>query len=301
MPKSTKAREEAIDKSTTRGARPTTVLVVDDDDRDLRKAAQLLETLGMTVFTARSTVEALQVAGSKRMEVAVVDWLLGERDDGITLGQRLQRDHGVPFILLSRYLDTEATGRAYRLGAADALDKPFRPDRLLAAVRLALGHRQSPTAGVRSTDRGADSVPLRLAKIALKACHSEKDPNTETAVADAAGISTSVFQRDCHACGVKPSSLRDLIRLLWANAMAGRDDSTLRSHIGSLDPRTVKRLFQRSGLPIDARFMALRTFFFTQRLIPTTTECLRELVHVAANDPMFFVELVDDKTGTEDR
>lgn len=301
MPKAKKARDKARRESLTQGRRSTTVLVVDDSNSDLRKAGKLLETFRMIVLTAGSTTEAFQAAGSTRIDVAVVDWLLGDHDDGIALGQSLRRDYGIPFILFSRYLDTEATGRAYKLGAADVLDKPIRPGRLLAAVRLALGHRQHLPSTIegRSIGRGADSVSMRLAMISLKACHSERDPRTEPDVAAAAGISTSVYQRDCHECGVKPSALRDLVRLLWANAMAGRDGSTLRSHLGTCDPRTCRRLFERAGVPIDSRTIAPREFFVVQRLVPSDNECLRDLAHLVANDPLFFVDFESDEQSRQ--
>jgi len=295
------ASQNVQDAPPARGHGLAAVLVVDDSKSDRRKAAKLLETFRMTVVTARSTAEALQCVESTRVDVALIDWLLGDREDGIALGQSLRRDHGIPFVLYSRYLDTETTGRAYKLDAADVIDKPVRPGRLLAAVRCAFGqlqHRPS-TAEARSTRRGADSVSLRVAKIALRACHSDGDPRTEPDVAAAAGISTSVYQRDCHECGIKPRALRDLIRLLRANAMAGRDGSTLRSHLGTCDPRTRRRLFERAGVPIGSHFIALREFFVVQRLVPTDNECVRDLAHLAANDPLFFVEPKEAETGTK--
>lgn len=134
--------------------------------------------------------------------------------------------------------------------------------------------------------------------MALLACHAEDDPKTEPDVADAAAVSTSVFRRDCHECNVEPIDARDLIRLLRANGPARRFPS--RSHLVTLEPRTVTRIFERTGLPIDSRFIPLRTFFLTQRLMPTTKECLRELIHLAASDPLFLIEPDNELTGTED-
>lgn len=279
------------------------VLVVDDEDSVLLEVSKLLETFRMVAATARSTTETLRTVGSTQIDVALIDWRLGEQDDGIVLGRTLWRNHGIPFVLFSGFLDTEITGAAYKHGAADVIDKPIRRGRLLAAVRFALGQRQRTASGSsegRSLRRGSDSISQRWAKMALRACHSGDDPKTEPDIADAGGVSTSVYRRDCEQCGIQPRDGRDFVRLLRANGLAQRNGSTLRSHLGTLDPRTAKRLFNRAGLTIDTRFIPLRQFFLTQHLIPQTKECLRELAHLAANDSLFCVEPDDVLPGTAD-
>lgn len=287
-------------ETAARKAGAITVLVVDDEDSVRAGVSTLLQTFRMVAVTVRSTAEALHLASSTRIDVALIDWRLGGWDDGIALGRSLQRDQGIPFVLFSGYLDTESTGRAYKQGAADVLDKPIRPGRLLAAVRLALEHgprTTSSTCKSCSTYLGCDSISQRWAKMALTACRAEMDPKTEPDVAHAAGVSTSVFRRDCQGCSVEPRAARDLVRLLRANSLAQQDGSTLRSHLATSDPRTCRRLFERAGLPIDSRFVPLSHFFPTQRLIPAGMECLRALTHLAANDHLFLVEPGDTADG----
>jgi FixJ family two-component response regulator len=280
-----------------------TVLVMDDDSAVLRDVCALLATFRMAAVTSKSTVEAVRIVGLAKIDVALIDWRPGGQDDGIALGQSLRRNQGIPFVVFSGFLNTEVTGNAYKQGAADVIDKPVRPSRLLAALRLALGHRASATSRavqLRSTHRGAHSISERWARVALRACSADKDPSTEAAVADAAGVSTSVYRRDCSECGADAFAARDLIRLLRANSLAQQDGSTLRSHLCTSDPRTAKRLFERAGLPMDSKFIPLRQFFLLQSLVPSASECLRALAHLAANDHLFFVEPDDEKTGTDE-
>jgi len=68
----------------------------------------------------------------------------------------------------------------------------------------------------------------------------------------------------------------------------------LRTQLAVSDPRTRARLFERASLPIESRFVPLRACLLNQRFIPCTKECLRELAHLAANDPMFFAEFAED-------
>jgi two-component system, response regulator PdtaR len=302
MPRPRSLRRTLAHRSVPPNENVISVLVVDDDESVLIEVCKLLETFRMASATASSTADALRIAASMRIDVALIDWRLSAEDDGIVLGRSLWRNHSIPFVLFSGFLDTETTGTAYKRGAADVIDKPIRRGRLLAAVRLALGHRhRTPSKGSErhSSHTGSDSISRRWAKMVVRACHSDDDPKTEPDVAKAGNVSTSVYRRDCDECGIEPRDGRDFIRLLRANGLAQRKGSTLRSQLGTLDPRTVRRLFERAGLPIDSRFIPLRKFFVTQRLIPTTKECLRELAHMAANDPLFFVEPEDDLTGTE--
>ena len=174
----------------TQALRQATVLVVDDEEPVLTNARQLLEALRVTVCTARSTAEALQVIGSVRIDLALVDWRLTAPDDGLALGQLLSREFGIPFVLISGYLDTDATGNAYKLGAADVVDKPLRPERLLAAVNVGLRHQPRVPAHQTfpvAAESGIDSNAERWAHLVLEACRP-KDENTEPAAARAAGV-----------------------------------------------------------------------------------------------------------------
>ncbi len=189
----------------TQALRQATVLVVDDEEPVLTNARQLLEALRVTVCTARSTAEALQVIGSVRIDLALVDWRLTAPDDGLALGQLLSREFGIPFVLISGYLDTDATGNAYKLGAADVVDKPLRPERLLAAVNVGLRHQPRVPAHQTfpvAAESGIDSNAERWAHLVLEACRAQKDQNTEPAAARAAGVSTSAFREACWACEV---------------------------------------------------------------------------------------------------
>jgi DNA-binding response OmpR family regulator len=287
----------------TRRGRPVTVLVVDDDEAVLSMARQLLETFRISVLTARSTAEALQVVASGRVDLALIDWRLTGHDDGIALGRSLRRDHRIPFIVFSGYLSTEVTGNAYKQGAADVIDKPLRPGRLLAAVDLALSRRRHVPENPVDQDSvqyGTDSVSRTWATLVLKACRAAKDPRTESAVASSVGLSLSVFRRICSdGCEVGALETRDLVRFLRALSRAQEVGSTLRSHLAPMDRRTREKLFERAGLPVNSRFVPLRNFLLNQHFIPANKECLRELAHLAANDPLFFIEPDELGTGTQ--
>ena len=272
---------------------PATVLIVDDQDTVLLRLGEQLEARAITVVSAKSTGEALQAVRLGHVDVALIDWRLGGQDDGIALGRYLLRDYRIPFVLFSGYLNTEITGWAYKHGAADVIDKPIHMERLLAALELALCQGRRGDQGHRDDDGshwGANSISQRWAAMVLRACRTNKDPAREADVAGAAGVSTSVFRRECRGCQVGALATRDLVRFLRANSRSQEDGSTLRSHLATCDPRTRARLFARAGIHVDARFVPLRSFLLGQNFVPSSRECLQELAHLAANDPYFLTE-----------
>ena len=281
-------------------ARDVTILVVDNEPGVLKRPHQLLAAMRMTVLTAESVSDALQIIRTANVNVALIDWRLKGREDGLALGRALRRDYGIPFVLFSGYLDTDVTGHAYRAGAADVVDKPLRPGRLLAAVEFALRPHPPTETVPAGVQRGSDPVSRRLAGVMLRACCAHMDPNTESAVASEGGVSVSVFCKMCEACDVRARSARDLVRILRALSRSRETTSMVRTHLAVSDPRTRGRLFQRAGLPIDARSIPLRDFLLNQKFFSQTNECLRELAHLAANDPLFFLEFDRDGGALRD-
>ena len=280
------------------------VLVVEDDASVLATVSQWLQSVKMTPLTADSTAEALRLVSATRVDVALLDWRLKGHDDGLALGCALAREHGIPFVLFSGYLTTDVTVQALRLGAADVVDKPIRPGRLLAAIEFALHRGPSVSAGagpppIDPIQPDAGSVSRRWAAMVLQACRAPKDPRTESAVARAAGMSVSGYRELCRLCTVGARDSRDLVRFVRAVARAKEDGSTLLSHLTIADLRTRDRLFRRAGVSTECGFITLRSLLLGQQFIATTKPCLHKLSHLLANDPLFFFEFdsVDEHAG----
>jgi CheY-like chemotaxis protein len=303
MPRAGRLRERT-QKPDQAKRRHVTVLVVDDKEADLKKASVVLETLGMSALAASSSAEALQLVGSRRIDVALIDWRLRDQNDGMALGGALWRQYHIPFVLFSAYLDPRATNRAHLLGAAYVIEKPLGASTLQAALQIAL-RRRSNAAGADgilpiTIAYGSNSASQRWTEIVLTALRADKDPSTEAAMAEANIIITSVYRRACEASDVNANDTTDLARFLRAEARSIEDGSTLRSHMGIRHSETRAKLFEKAGLPTDSRFVPLRQFLLNQKFISTDKECFRELAHQLANHPLFFVEPDDEQTGTDD-
>lgn len=116
-------------------ARPLTVLVVDNDPAIIEATAALLATAGHRVLGARTTAEALALAG--QAEAALIDFHLDHGEDGLTLVDALrQRWPALTMAMITAETGAPLRRRAARRGIA-FLAKPVNPgalDAFLAAV-----------------------------------------------------------------------------------------------------------------------------------------------------------------------
>ncbi|HYM22968.1 MAG TPA: response regulator transcription factor, partial [Vicinamibacterales bacterium] len=118
----------------TRTAR---ILLVDDELPIQRALAPLLRSRGYDVDVASSGVDALSAVGSRPPDLMVLD--LGLPDlEGTEVCRRVRKTSQLPIIVLTARGSDSDKGAALDLGADDYVTKPFRPDELLARIRVAL-------------------------------------------------------------------------------------------------------------------------------------------------------------------
>jgi CheY-like chemotaxis protein len=119
------------------------VLVV-DDDRDIARAVALrLAEAGYTPVVASGGGQALELVRGNGLAAIVLD--LGMPGiDGYSVLAQLPRDAltaPLPCVVLSAAAAGRALPRALSGGAAYFLEKPYRPEALIAAVRAAIAGR----------------------------------------------------------------------------------------------------------------------------------------------------------------
>src|SRR6266436_1108310 len=135
-PKSGKTARQA-DLSATGGPRPTVFVV--DDDRTVRDDMQeLLHEHGYLAEAYASGEAFLAVDRPDRKGCLVTDALMPGMG-GIALLERLKAENrGLPAIMITGHGDIAMAIQAMKAGAADFLEKPVRPDELLASIGRAL-------------------------------------------------------------------------------------------------------------------------------------------------------------------
>lgn len=127
---------------------PARILIVDDDPFVASYIEDVLNKSGFTIAgIAASGPEALSLAEEAGATLALVDIRLAGDIDGVELACRLRRQHALPVIFLSGFLDGETVRRARTAEPVGFLAKPFMPSQVFNAIERALAAKQQDMAG----------------------------------------------------------------------------------------------------------------------------------------------------------
>jgi FixJ family two-component response regulator len=134
------------------------VNVVDDDALVLRALDRLLRSAGFEVRTFPSSSDFLARTTAGQPGCVVLDLTMPGLN-GLELQQRI--GDACPVVFLSGNADVPASVQAMKAGAIDFLTKPVDREKLLAAVRIAIGKDSS----WRAEREARDSVASRVASL----------------------------------------------------------------------------------------------------------------------------------------
>ena len=130
----------------SRGRGRLRVLAVDDDPQALRYVRDVLTRAGYVSVVTGDPAEVPRLMAEHRPHLALLDLML-PGTDGIELMHQVHRIADVPVIFLSVYGQDDTVARAFDMGAADYLVKPFSPTELAARIRAALRKGVEPSPG----------------------------------------------------------------------------------------------------------------------------------------------------------
>jgi two-component system CheB/CheR fusion protein len=196
-----------------------TVFVV-DDDRAMREALrELLQQHGHAAEAYASGEAFLTADRPEREGCLVVDALMPGMG-GIALLERLNATHhGLPAIMITGHGDISMAVRAMKAGAADFLEKPIRPDELLASIERAL-ERAQDSVKLSVWRKSAAERIARLTPRERNVMDLVVQGRPNKIIADDLGISQRTVEN--HRAAVMKrtgvTSVPDLIRLVMAAA-----------------------------------------------------------------------------------
>ena len=113
-------------------------ILIAEDEADIVELLSLYLTgEGYTVFSAENGLQALEITGSAKIDLAILDIMMPEMN-GYDVLRRIRENYNFPVIILSaKELDTDRI-LGLNLGADAYLTKPFNPLEVIAYVKSAL-------------------------------------------------------------------------------------------------------------------------------------------------------------------
>ena len=115
----------------------TRILIIDDEPSVLLETSAALRRQ-YDVATAGSAEEAEKLLGKERVDLVLTDLRLPGRDGLAVLEAAKALVPDLPVVLMSGHGTIEEAVKAIQMGAADFVEKPFGPERLLVTVERAL-------------------------------------------------------------------------------------------------------------------------------------------------------------------
>lgn len=138
--------------------KPPVVMAVDHEPGVLRLIRHELAQRGFRVVTTHRGAQALEVAGTERPDILLVDIATSDVA-GTEVVRRLRERTSAPIIMLTEHGRDRDKQRGFALGANDSLDKPFSGGELSERVRKVLQRYPGSWLGeniVRASDVAID-------------------------------------------------------------------------------------------------------------------------------------------------
>ena len=147
--------------------RQVRVLAVDDDPQALRYIRDTLIRAGYAPVVTGDPADIGRIMAEEKPHLVLLDLVLPDRD-GIDVMSDIHKTADIPVVFLSAYGHDETVARAFDMGAADYLVKPFSPTELAARIRAALRRRlesfeDEPSAPYQAGELSIDYARRRAA------------------------------------------------------------------------------------------------------------------------------------------
>ena len=138
------------------------VLVIDDDRQILRLFGRILVDGGVSVLVADSGKKGLELLGTHKVKVVVLDINMPNPDGFELLNVIRSEAHRPRVLAVSGFADGALLGAAGFLGADATLNKSDAPDMLLASVKNLMEREGSSVSCKSRTKRKEDGFGDRI-------------------------------------------------------------------------------------------------------------------------------------------
>jgi DNA-binding response OmpR family regulator len=115
------------------------VLIVEDESIVALEIGSYVEELGYAlVGIASSADKAIEEIDAKRVDLVLMDVRIKGDRDGIACAKEIKETRDIPIIYISAFSDDETLARAIETDPSSYLIKPFKPQELKFAMRVAM-------------------------------------------------------------------------------------------------------------------------------------------------------------------
>lgn len=191
------------------------IALVDDDPAVLDALGLFLEAHGFRVLRWASAIELLAgLAAHPALDCIVSDVRMPSLS-GLELQERLKAlDSPIPLILITGHGDIDMAVRAIKAGAHDFLEKPFKEDRLLNSIQIAISAARTRQTEVLEIAH-LRSLRQQLTDREREVMNLAADGYTNKEIGEALGISfrTVEIHRAKVMDKMQAASLADLVRI----------------------------------------------------------------------------------------
>lgn len=114
-----------------------TILLVDDDDRNIFAMSAVLKSKGPIIITARDGIECLEkLKAEKSIDILLLDMMMPEMDGYLTLSEMKKDDsfNDLPVIALTALAMKGDMEKCLAAGANDYCSKPVNIDELIVKI-----------------------------------------------------------------------------------------------------------------------------------------------------------------------
>lgn len=121
------------------------ILVVDDQEFNIKILRQILEKSGYQVIAALDGAEARELAASENPDLVLLDIMMPD-ESGFQTCEHLKADPAtadIPVIFLSALEDVDSKVQGFNIGGVDYVTKPFQHEEILARVKTHLKLRHA--------------------------------------------------------------------------------------------------------------------------------------------------------------
>lgn len=118
------------------------ILIADDSPEIVHIVSAYLKKEGFTVFTASNGEEALDIFYQKKIDLAIIDWMM-PKIDGIEVTKTIKAESPVKVLMLTAKNTGADEFLSLTSGADDYITKPFHPQVLMLRIKKLLGLAQT--------------------------------------------------------------------------------------------------------------------------------------------------------------